>query len=249
MDISTANPKYCDPPKTRGQSAPIPVKKVEKKKRKKNGKRKQGGGTGPPRQLNPATVIDHKLRKEHPVKTLTIGSAAANMKRCGLTDHEAKLMQEQLKIGTDLANQLQLRAYYACAVMITHLLDKHSQASSSTAAETDLPGQMRTIFNHILDSQTFMFALGRLLFHGKFKAQKDSTWNLGDPGNPTPQESAQMAYTLFQEKTGLRPLKDNPTMSQIAILRLSEMAMVSVQAAIRSHYRNCDVSYTFNGAL
>ncbi|KAI8349515.1 hypothetical protein B0O80DRAFT_501243 [Mortierella sp. GBAus27b] len=244
-DITQAKPKHCDPPKIRAKNDNSPItkeKKKKKKKKKQEGKRKQGGGTGPPRKLNPSTVFDHELRKTHPVKSLTIGSAAANMKRKGLTENEAKAMQDQLKVGTDLANQLQLRAYYACAITITHLLDEESLAPllSSTTPGTDISETRRTIFNHMLDSQTFMFALGRLLFLGEPRSKKESNWKLGDPRCPLPSESAQMVYNLFQENTGLLPLKTNPEMSQIAIGKLSEMSMIPVQAAIRSHYRNCD---------
>ncbi|KAF9980470.1 hypothetical protein BGZ75_008409, partial [Mortierella antarctica] len=48
---------------------------------------------------------------------------------------------------------------------------------------------------------------------------------------------AQEAYNLFSEMTNLPPLKE--TVPDIAITKMTDMAMVPVQALLRSHYRNC----------
>lgn len=58
---------------------------------------------------------------------------------------------------------------------------------------------------------------------------------------PTPQDSALLAYRLLTEKTNILPLGSKDKYKGIAIARLSEMAMVPVQTALRSHYRSCDV--------
>ncbi|KAF9942952.1 hypothetical protein BGZ70_006057, partial [Mortierella alpina] len=54
--------------------------------------------------------------------------------------------------------------------------------------------------------------------------------------------SAQEAYNLFSELTNLPPLKDS--VPDIPITKTTDMAMVPVQASLRSHYRNC----TFEGS-
>ncbi|KAG0209025.1 hypothetical protein BGX31_002226, partial [Mortierella sp. GBA43] len=53
---------------------------------------------------------------------------------------------------------------------------------------------------------------------------------------PSPAETAQLAYKLFYDATQLPPLES--VIKGIAIARLGEMAMVPVQASLRSHYRN-----------
>jgi hypothetical protein len=176
------------------------------------------------------------------------------MKRKRLTDEDARLMQAQLKVGVELANHLQLRAYFACAIFITHLLNEEppgppSHSSSSSSSAVSEKGTKKTLLDRVIDNQTFMFALGRLLFYGEPMKQKASTSQSPDAKVPSPSESAYKAYRLFQEMTGLQPLKTNSSMGGIAVSRLSEMAKVPVQSALRSHYRNCDVSIVFNGEL
>lgn len=186
--------------------------------------------------LRESTIVDHGLRKDHPVKSLTIGSASACLKKQGVAPDDASIMQKQLRLGVDLTNQLQQRAYFACALLIRHLLQDPSSPSS--------------LLDRVIDNQTFIFGLARLLYFGesKQKAPAKQSASEGDQQGskpPSAAETSQLAYKLFYDTTQLPPLES--VMKGIAIARLGEMAMVPVQASLRSHYRNATVSTTSHG--
>ncbi|KAF9973855.1 hypothetical protein BGZ65_009032, partial [Modicella reniformis] len=173
-DVTQAKPRQCDPPRPPSHPTSItPKKKAKKKKKKKkcNGKKKQGGASRTVRNIPSATGIDREFRRKHPVKTLTVGSAAAGMKRQGVDQDAARAMQRQLGVGVNLANQLQLRAYYACAIFITHVLSpppssapSHPSMDVDDAEDTEERQRRKTLLDHVIESQAFIFALGRYLY-------------------------------------------------------------------------------------
>ncbi|KAI8356066.1 hypothetical protein B0O80DRAFT_497583 [Mortierella sp. GBAus27b] len=128
--------------------------KERKKKRKRKGRRKT---TKSEKKvvLRLSTIVDHDLRKNHPVKSLTIGSPSACLKKQGVAPDDANIMQKQLRLGVDFTNQLQQRAYFACALLIPHLLQDPSSPSS--------------LLDRVIDNQTFIFGLARLLYFGRPK--------------------------------------------------------------------------------
>ncbi|KAF9915114.1 hypothetical protein BGZ65_000891, partial [Modicella reniformis] len=86
-------------------------KKDNKKKRQNrhNGRKpvkvkKEGA---PVRNLKAATRTDHEYRKNHPVKTLTIGSVKASITRNGTLDaRDTEAISQQLRVAVVVLNRL-----------------------------------------------------------------------------------------------------------------------------------------------
>ncbi|KAK3815058.1 MAG: hypothetical protein J3Q66DRAFT_402029 [Benniella sp.] len=260
-DITTAQPRVFPAKKRPPGLTPVPLRTMDPpspKKKNRNGQRRQTTG-GAKRTLNPSTVEDRELRKRHPIRTLSIGCLNANLKRQGMGEEDARRLWKQLERGVDLSNLLQMYAYFACAVFITHVLQEDAPTSSTSTSSTSTSStpasnsHKTAQLDYVLDSQTFMCALGRLLYFGcpkrknaspvpkvQDETDKETKKDL-PPKPPTPAESAQKAYDLFHSMSNLPPLETLPGMKGFAISHITEMAMVPVQAAIRSHYRNCDL--------
>ncbi|KAG9326836.1 hypothetical protein KVV02_005498 [Mortierella alpina] len=148
----------------------------------------------------------------------------------GLDRQKAEILRRQLQAAVFLLNDIQPRAYYATAIYITHLLGNTPPNSPTRTA----------LLNQVIDDAGFMNNLGRMLYHGGasgkggYAAMATSTGPVAD--------SAKEAYSLFSEMTKLPPLKQD--VPDLPITAMSDMAMVSVQAALRSHYRNCADAHT-----
>ncbi|KAG9320101.1 hypothetical protein KVV02_008322 [Mortierella alpina] len=206
-------------PRPRPPAAKRPiVRKARKGKKKTKPSEKK-------RQLRSAVVDDHQLRSRFQTKALTIGSVTGRIVDMGLDRQKAEILRRQLQAAVFLLNDIQLRAYYATAIYITHLLENTPPNSPTRIA----------LLNQIIDDAGFMYNLGRMLYHGGasgkggYAAKATSTRPVAD--------SAKKAYSLFSEMTKLPPLKQD--VPDIPFTAMSDMAMVSVQAALRSHYRNC----------
>ncbi|KAF9572635.1 hypothetical protein EC968_009627 [Mortierella alpina] len=195
------------------------VKKARKGKKKTKPSEKK-------RQLRSAVVDDHQLRSKFQTKTITIGSVTGRMVDMGLDRHQAETLRTQLQAAVFLLNDIQLRAYYATAIYITHLLDSTQSNSLERMA----------LLNQTIDDAGFMYNLGRMLYHGGASGKGRYT-ALSTSNARSAAASAQVAYDLFSDMTSLRPLKDD--VPDLPITAMSDMAMISVQAALRSHYRNC----------
>ncbi|KAF9943158.1 hypothetical protein BGZ70_006030, partial [Mortierella alpina] len=210
-------------------SGPRPRPPVAKKpiaKKGRNGKKKTSKVSDKKRTLRPAVQQDHRLRTQFQTKTLTIGSATARLEQMGLDrETQAEPLQRQLQDVVFLLNDIQLRAYWASAIYITHLLDNTSREAA----------QRKALLDPVVDDQGFMYNLGRILYHGGASGGGSAT---GATGTRFAAASAKEAYDLFSAKTGLRPLKEH--VPDLPITMMSDMCMVPVQAALRSHYRNCE---------
>ncbi|KAF9276140.1 hypothetical protein BGZ68_010242 [Mortierella alpina] len=218
------------PPRVPGPRPRPPATKKPIVKKARNAKRKTAKVSDNKRNLRPAVRHDHVLRNQFKTKTLTVGSVAGCMVQMGFDrGTKAEPLRKQLQTVVYLLNDIQLRAYWAAAIYMTHLLDDHSLD----------PPQRKALLDQIIDDQGFMNSLARLLYHGEasgkgYASQSSST-------RPAA-ASAQEAYERFSDMTNLPPLKE--TVPDIPITKMTEMAMVPVQSSLRSHYRNC----TFDGS-
>jgi hypothetical protein len=78
----------------------------------------------PVRNLKDATRTDHEYRKNHPVKTLTVGSVKASIVRNGTLDaSDAEAISQQLRVAVVVLNRLRHYAYWAMALDIMRILE------------------------------------------------------------------------------------------------------------------------------
>lgn len=90
-----------------------------------------------------------------------------------------------------------------------------------------------------------MNALASRLYHGTIQETEEEAFSTPQK----PGEAADLAYFLFRRTTKLPPLKTRQSRTapdsktqKMGFYNMSAMSMVSVQTAIRSHFRNADVS-------
>ncbi|KAF8947049.1 hypothetical protein BGZ46_005657, partial [Entomortierella lignicola] len=124
-----------------------------------------------------------------------------------------------------MLNELRIRAFWACALWIEHLL-------------TTKPSGFQERLEDILDSKDFIHGLATLLYSGtigtRSKYYSDEKNVKGSGVKP----DQLIAYEHFLSKTGLPPLKE--IYPGLTVGKPTQMLMISVQAALRSHYRNAE---------
>jgi hypothetical protein len=120
-----------------------------------------------------------------------------------------------------MLNELRIRAFWACALWIDHLYSRPS-------TDTTVP----RLLDEVIDDKNFVFSLASLLYKGKVRRSSGSS-----AGKP----NYLQAYEYFYSITRLEPL--DQTYPKLTISRAKEMVMTTVQAALRSHYRNAEVCF------
>ncbi|KAF9284158.1 hypothetical protein BGZ68_004853 [Mortierella alpina] len=231
------------------QTRPASAKKKPKKKRKREGRAKTKPKTGAKRTVKDATRSDRDLRRKYPTKTLCIGSVAGCLRKQQLGD-DVEMMHQQLRAAVDTtAAPLSSATSSSSSVTSTTSLDSVSLATEglfpSAPAPSDAPvaswvpsssAERRRLLDEIIDSPGFIYA-------GAIKETQESEFST--PQKPT--EAVDLAYFLFRRTTKMPPLytfksRTAPDASTQAMgfKDMSAMSMVSVQASLRSHFRNAE---------
>ena len=184
-------------------------KEVKRQRRQQRQPSRQLQETGKERNLQSATVMDHRLRKFHVTKTLTVGCIQGNVRRTlrdrllhGITVANAtSAISDRLRSCTKILNQLRIHAYEIIALDIATLLQGRYQvgpvqqtsiltssstqgeltSSSSPQAIPPLPQQAQEDLEDLLTNNGFYYSLATLLCTGSLGRQSEYERNVNAP--------------------------------------------------------------------
>lgn len=226
----------CRPRSPKKRSGRKPKRKKRKHDGKKPARTKKEGAKA--RNLKDATKLDHDLRSNHPVHALKIGSLKANIARrtsAVLTDAQQEAVASRLRTACVLLQRLRRHAFWACAVQMDRILRREGTPESRKA---DL--------DEILDGDSFAKTLATLLLSGKV-GSNSAYMRAMKNGEEVKKPLSLETFSHFTESSGIGAIKEMPLTlddvpgadpSTFVLTRASELAMVQVQSALRSHFRN-----------
>lgn len=239
--------------------------KRTKKKRQRYAKKKKSDEPTEKRNLRSATRTDHSLRKNHIVKTLTVGSIKCNLDRTGtVTKDEAKTIADTLRESVMILNRIQLAAFELLALDITTIL-----APTAADAGPSTPTQPKNLskadlsdLDDILQDNNFYFTLGTLLCQGDvgdnspIKAQMNAPARTmstrSTPASaPRPKAKEPHSFRAFRNyelasgyespfqraRQGIKQWVQSRVQGRPTFpSTVARLSMMSVQAAMRGHF-------------
>lgn len=174
-----------------------------------------------------ATAKFRLLRRIYQTGTLTIGSVQGSMTRrmkelAILDEVKVERLRSRLNDAVLVINEIQRRAYWVVALFIDKVLREPVDTVEGKKTRKEL-------LDGLLDKPNFLFNMGNLLYNGKTRSKDEKS-------------RFEEAVRDFHDLTGLPPIMDMISGHKIgSISRISEMAMVSVRAALKS----CAYIYMF----
>jgi len=98
---------------------------------------------------------------------------------------------------------------------------------------------LQSLLDEVIDNRSFIYTLGSLMYNGDLGPTSSYKRSLKTQ-HPQDKPNHLKAYEHFHQKTGFEPLKI--AYPNITPSKAIEMVMIPVQASMRSHFRNAQVS-------